>query len=58
MGDINTDGSITDEDARMLLGYISDSSLLTPKQFRAANANEDNKYDILDVIWILQNKTA
>ena len=59
-GDIDHDGYITDKDAAYLLKYLSDTCDLTENQKKAAKATDSTKSepDMIDVIWILNHKTA
>lgn len=57
-GDIDADDDIDDIDAAMVLKYICATKILTPEQLSAAYVNGDEVVDMLDVIAILQNKTA
>ena len=58
-GDIDHDGYVTDKDATLLLKYISGTYTLTENQKSAAKATDSTKAepDMLDVVWILNNKT-
>lgn len=51
-GDINLDGVVDDIDAALLLKHLSGVILLDSEQLARANANTDNKIDLLDVIAI------
>ncbi|MBQ8942742.1 MAG: hypothetical protein IJ062_13005 [Firmicutes bacterium] len=59
-GDIDRDQKVTDKDAVLLLKYISGTYTLTENQKSAAKVTDSAKSepDMLDVIWILNNKTA
>ncbi|MBQ7265816.1 MAG: hypothetical protein IJS61_06930 [Firmicutes bacterium] len=58
-GDIDHDGYVTDKDAAYLLKYISGTYTLTENQKSAAKTTDSTKTepDMLDVVWILNNKT-
>ena len=57
-GDVNADGKITDADAALVLKFISGTTTLTSGQLEMAKMNGDDVVDMLDVIAILNNKTA
>ena len=59
-GDIDHDEYITDKDAAYLLKYLSGTCDLTENQKKAAKATDSTKSepDMIDVIWILNHKTA
>ncbi|MBQ8941826.1 MAG: hypothetical protein IJ062_08305 [Firmicutes bacterium] len=52
-GDINMNGNVDGEDAKLLLGYLSGKTDLSEQQKELAKVNSDNKTDMLDVIAIL-----
>ena len=56
-GDINGSGDIDSEDAAMLLKHISGKEALDSEVLKRGDMNYDGKYDMLDVIAIL-NKAA
>ena len=56
-GDINGSGNIDSEDAAMLLKHISGKEALDSEVLKRGDMNYDGKYDVLDVIAIL-NKAA
>ena len=58
-GDIDHDEYVTDKDAAYLLKYLSGTYTLTENQKSAAKATDSTKAepDMLDVVWILNNKT-
>ncbi|MCL2487314.1 MAG: glycoside hydrolase N-terminal domain-containing protein [Oscillospiraceae bacterium] len=53
-GDIDGDGHVRIDDARLLLQHLVGKRLLTPAQYAAADINRDGKVDISDVRWLLQ----
>ncbi|MBR6400061.1 MAG: Ig-like domain-containing protein [Firmicutes bacterium] len=56
-GDVDMDGSVTDNDARLLLKYLGGTAGLSSAQRSAAMATDgDADVDMLDAIWILNNK--
>ena len=56
-GDVNIDKKTNKTDAALLLKYISGTTVLNSEQLVHADMNGDDKYDMLDVIEIL-NKVA
>ncbi|MCP4707201.1 MAG: hypothetical protein GY869_01135 [Planctomycetes bacterium] len=54
-GDLSGDGEINEDDVNLLIGFILvlDSDLLTPAQLMAADANGDEKLDVLDIILLV-----
>ncbi len=52
-GDLNKNGSLDEEDAAIMLKYISGSIQLDETQLEIADANSDGRKDMLDVIAIL-----
>ncbi|MBQ6554343.1 MAG: choice-of-anchor J domain-containing protein [Firmicutes bacterium] len=65
LGDADLDGEVTDKDAALVLKYIStgnpffaDDGNKNENALAAANADCTGDIDMLDVIWILNHKTA
>ncbi len=65
LGDTDLDGKVTDNDAALVLKYIStgkpffaDGGIKNENALAAANADCTGDIDMLDVIWILNHKTA
>ena len=56
LGDINEDGHVNDEDVTIYLKYLNNTHLLTPTQLSKADVNQDEQYNLLDIIAIC-NKT-
>ncbi len=52
-GDINGDKVVDELDAKLLLGYISNTVYLSREQLEAADVRADNNINMLDVIEIL-----
>ena len=55
-GDINADGSVDDIDAKLLLWHMSGIMPLTGEELKRADMDNDNSYDLTDVIKMLKNK--
>lgn len=52
IGDINQDGVIDEEDAKLLDSYLNGSGSLTPYQIRLADCNQDGRLTTLDLTMI------
>lgn len=52
-GDLNENGKLDKEDAKMLLAHISGGTQLDDEQYERADVNDDGYMDVLDVIAIL-----
>ena len=57
MGDVNTDGEITAEDALMALQAATKKITLTPQQTLAADVNRQDGVTAADALRILQYVT-
>ncbi|MBR6400208.1 MAG: dockerin type I repeat-containing protein [Firmicutes bacterium] len=57
-GDIDGSGRVDNTDAKLLLGNISNTAPLTEDALDKADVKADGNIDMLDVIWILNHKTA
>ncbi|MBO5561004.1 MAG: dockerin type I repeat-containing protein [Firmicutes bacterium] len=55
-GDINADGNIDDIDAALLLRHISGTKLLTDEELKRADMDGNKKYNMLDVIAVLNKE--
>jgi hypothetical protein len=55
-GDINADGNIDDIDAALLLRHISGTKLLTDEELKRADMDGNKKYNMLDVIAVLNKQ--
>ena len=58
VGDINQDGAVTIEDARLLLSYVSKIAPLTNEQLALADYDESTVVDMADVRAILKAVTV
>jgi uncharacterized repeat protein (TIGR02543 family) len=58
-GDVNNDNVIDELDAALVMKHISNIELLNSDKYNlsAADCNKDGDITILDVIWILNNKS-
>ena len=56
IGDVNLDDIVNDADAKLYLKYLSGAYNFDSAQIRRADVNSDNKYDMLDVIAILNSR--
>lgn len=50
LGDIDMDGSITQEDVNVLSNYLTGTGILTETQFKLADMNEDGVVDTADLL--------
>lgn len=50
-GDVNGDGVINDSDAHLIVNNIIGRDVLTSPSLNRADANQDNRHDVADVVW-------
>lgn len=56
IGDVDINGIVDSKDAALLLKYISNIDTLTEEQLACGDCNKDGKWDISDVVYILNLK--